>query len=115
MLIPTCVAATRVLCCCTSCARRSASVLGAMLARSASQAALMLQGNMPALLSHYRPDHPIYTFTEDRAVQRRLAVYHGVTAIYMPFQDTAEETFKRCGRFRNQVRAVLLCVTAHTI
>ena len=56
-----------------------------------------LQGNMPALLSHYRPDHPIYTFTEDRAVQRRLAVYHGVTAIYMPFQDTAEETFKRCG------------------
>ena len=60
---------------------------------------------MPALLSHYRPDHPIYTFTEDRAVQRRLAVYHGVTAIYMPFQDTAEETFKRCGSFWEAQRA----------
>ena len=50
---------------------------------------------MPALLSHYRPDHPIYTFVEDRAVQRRLALYHGVTAIYIDFSDSAEETFTR--------------------
>jgi hypothetical protein len=51
---------------------------------------------MPALLSHYRPDHQIFTFTENRAVQRRLALYHGVTAIHMRFGETADETFDRC-------------------
>ncbi len=55
------------------------------------------QGNMPALLSHYRPDHPIYAFVEDRAVQRRLALYHGVTAIHTPFGETADESITRCG------------------
>ncbi|KAK9863770.1 hypothetical protein WJX84_012254 [Apatococcus fuscideae] len=51
------------------------------------------RGNMPALLSHYRPDYPIYTFTEDLQVQRRLALYHGVTALYIKFQPDAESTF----------------------
>ena len=50
---------------------------------------------MPALLSHYRPDAQIYAFTESAAVQRRLALYHGVTALRMPFGDTADETFDR--------------------
>ena len=54
-----------------------------------------LQGNMPALLSHYRPDAIIYAFTENRAVQRRLALYHGVYALHMSFGETADETFKR--------------------
>ena len=51
---------------------------------------------MPALLSHYRPDDQIFTFTENRAVQRRLALYHGVTALHMRFGETADETFDRC-------------------
>ena len=51
---------------------------------------------MPALLSHYRPDAQIYAFTESAAVQRRLALYHGVTALRMPFGDDADETFDRC-------------------
>lgn len=50
---------------------------------------------MPALLSHYRPDWPIFCFTEDEAVQRRLALYHGVTALRMPFGQAADETFDR--------------------
>lgn len=50
---------------------------------------------MPALLSHYRPDGIIYAFTENRAVQRRLALYHGVTALHMRFGETADETFDR--------------------
>ena len=50
---------------------------------------------MPALLSHYRPDAIIYAFTENRAVQRRLALYHGVTALHMRFGETADETFER--------------------
>ena len=50
---------------------------------------------MPALLSHYRPDAIIYAFTENRAVQRRLALYHGVYALNMTFGETADETFER--------------------
>jgi pyruvate kinase len=53
------------------------------------------QGNMPALLSHYRPDYPIYCFTENRAVQRRLALYHGVTALNMKFLPDADATFEK--------------------
>ncbi len=79
------------------------------------------QGNMPALLSHYRPDDQIFTFTENRAVQRRLALYHGVTALHMRFGETADETFDRsaspalsiCGELDrylgNERQAVLLC------
>ncbi|CAD7703687.1 unnamed protein product [Ostreobium quekettii] len=53
------------------------------------------KGNMPALLSHYRPDYPIFAFCEDEAVQRRLAVYHGVTSIRMRFEATADASFER--------------------
>ncbi|KAK9819720.1 hypothetical protein WJX72_001658 [[Myrmecia] bisecta] len=53
------------------------------------------KGNMPSLLSHYRPDYPIYAFTENAEVQRRLALYHGVTAINMPFLSDADETFDK--------------------
>lgn len=53
------------------------------------------KGNMPALLSHYRPDYPIYSFTEDEQVQRRLAIYHGITAIHMKFEETSGETFEK--------------------
>ena len=35
------------------------------------------KGNMPALLSHYRPDNTIYAFTNSRKVQSLLALYHG--------------------------------------
>ena len=50
---------------------------------------------MPTLLSHYRPDMPIYCFTESKEVQRRLALYHGVTAIHLKFLPSANETFDR--------------------
>lgn len=53
------------------------------------------KGHMPALLSHYRPDSPIYAFTENRDIQRRLALYHGITALYMDFTQEAEETFEK--------------------
>jgi len=53
------------------------------------------KGHMPALLSHYRPDFPIYAFTENRDIQRRLALYHGITALYMNFSQDAEETFEK--------------------
>ena len=54
-----------------------------------------MQGNMPALLSHYRPDLPIFMFTDDEAVQRRMAMYHGVTPLQIQFGNDAEETFNR--------------------
>lgn len=53
------------------------------------------KGSMPALLSHYRPDSPIYAFTENRDIQRRLALYHGITALYMPFSPDADQTFDK--------------------
>ena len=56
---------------------------------------MAMQGNMPALLSHYRPDLPIFMFTDDEAVQRRMAMYHGVTPLCIGFGDHAEETFTR--------------------
>lgn len=58
--------------------------------------AASLQGNMPALLSHYRPDFNIYMFTDDPAVQRRMAMYHGVTPLSIKFGTSADETFDRC-------------------
>ena len=50
---------------------------------------------MPTLLSHYRPDMPIYCFTESREVQRRLALYHGVTALHLDFLPSADATFDK--------------------
>lgn len=51
------------------------------------------QGNMPSLLSHYRPDYPIFAFTDNELVQRKLALYHGVIALRINFRDTADATF----------------------
>ncbi len=69
---------------------------------------------MPALLSHYRPDDQIFAFTESRAVQRRLALYHGVTALHMRFGETADETFDRCvsllGLHGRRGRCVCMCL-----
>lgn len=50
---------------------------------------------MPVLLSHYRPDMPIYAFTENKQVQRRLALYHGVTALHLNFLADADATIEK--------------------
>ncbi|EFJ08413.1 hypothetical protein SELMODRAFT_428921 [Selaginella moellendorffii] len=50
-------------------------------------------GFMAALLSHYRPVGTVFAFTNDKKLQRRLALYHGVRPIFMEFSDDAEETF----------------------
>ncbi|GBG76515.1 hypothetical protein CBR_g22263 [Chara braunii] len=52
-------------------------------------------GSMAHLLSHYRPQGIIFTFTNDKRVQRRLALYNGVRALYMEFSADAEVTFKK--------------------
>lgn len=51
------------------------------------------RGSMPTLLSHYRPTHQIFCFTNSHHVQRRLALYRGVTAFVMQFSETAETAF----------------------
>eukprot|EP01018_Ginkgo_biloba_P032946 Gb_25565 [translate_table: standard] len=51
--------------------------------------------NMAMLLSHYRPFGTIFSFTDEKRVQQRLALYHGVRPIYMPFSDNAEEAFSK--------------------
>lgn len=52
------------------------------------------KGNMPTLLSHYRPDMPIYAFSETPAVLRRLALYHGVTPLHLKFLESANSTIE---------------------
>lgn len=51
------------------------------------------RGKMPAFLSHYRPSHEVFCFTDSEQVQRRMGLYHGVTALHMEFADSAEVTF----------------------
>lgn len=53
------------------------------------------KGSMPTLLSHYRPTYQIYCFTDNEDVQRRLALYRGVTALYMQLSESAEAAFDR--------------------
>lgn len=50
-------------------------------------------GFMAALLAHYRPKKPTFAFTNSEAVQRRLALYHGVHVTQLDFQPDREATF----------------------
>lgn len=50
-------------------------------------------GFMAMLLSHYRPIGTVFAFTDERKVQRRLALYHGVRPIITTFLDDGEKTF----------------------
>eukprot|EP00270_Netrium_digitus_P016495 TRINITY_DN592_c0_g1_i1.p1 TRINITY_DN592_c0_g1~~TRINITY_DN592_c0_g1_i1.p1 ORF type:complete len:634 (+),score=149.18 TRINITY_DN592_c0_g1_i1:27-1904(+) len=52
-------------------------------------------GFMASLLSHYRPAGTTFAFTNDKRVQQRLALYHGVRALYMPFSSDAEDTYNQ--------------------
>lgn len=64
------------------------------------------RGSMPALLSHYRPTHQIFCFTNNQHIQRRLALYRGVTAFVMQFSDTAETAFDEALRHLKARRLV---------
>lgn len=47
-------------------------------------------GNMPALLSHYRPNSQIFAFTDNEVVRRRMALYHAVTALKCDFSQGSD-------------------------
>ncbi|XP_071722358.1 pyruvate kinase isozyme G, chloroplastic-like [Rutidosis leptorrhynchoides] len=64
-------------------------------------------GSMAIQLSHYRPSSTIFAFTNEERIKQRLALYQGVSPIYMPFSDDAEETFSRALKLlleKNQVK-----------
>jgi pyruvate kinase len=47
------------------------------------------RGGMPALLSHFRPDYPIFAMCEEEEVMRHLCLCHGVMPVRLaPFPDT---------------------------
>jgi len=48
-------------------------------------------GRMPALLSHYRPDGQIFTFSDCDVVRRRLALYHAVTTFMWDFEGSQDD------------------------
>lgn len=48
-------------------------------------------GNMPELLSHYRPNGQIFAFTDSDVVRRRMALYHAVTALPTDFQRASKD------------------------
>ena len=52
-------------------------------------------GNMPALLSHYRPKCGIFAFAEKDYVARRLALYHSIRSVVMKFESSGEATFDK--------------------
>mmetsp|Transcript_3027 Transcript_3027/g.5061 ORF Transcript_3027/g.5061 Transcript_3027/m.5061 type:complete len:520 (+) Transcript_3027:79-1638(+) len=52
-------------------------------------------GNMPKLISHYRPKNLIYCFCNDIKLQRELNLYNGICPLYLKFSDDKEDTFKR--------------------
>ena len=52
-------------------------------------------GNMPALLSHYRPNNFIFCFTDNPLVQRRLTLYQGVHALSIVLEDDADRTIDK--------------------
>ncbi|GLJ22338.1 hypothetical protein SUGI_0420540 [Cryptomeria japonica] len=51
--------------------------------------------SMAILLSQYRPYGTIFAFTNEKRVQQRLSLYHGVQPIYITFSNNAEETFAK--------------------
>ncbi|MCO5592156.1 hypothetical protein L7F22_046152 [Adiantum nelumboides] len=50
-------------------------------------------GFMAMLLSHYRPVGTVFAFTNEKKVQQRLALYHGVRPVMISFCEDAEKTF----------------------
>eukprot|EP00899_Mesostigma_viride_P015495 jgi/Mesvir1/23947/Mv10718-RA.1 len=50
-------------------------------------------GFMASLLSQNRPKETIFAFTDSPVVQRRLALYHGVTPLCVNFTSDADESF----------------------
>ena len=52
-------------------------------------------GNMPRLISHYRPKSLIFAFTENLQVQRNLNLYNGICPLYIKFSGDKEDTFQR--------------------
>ncbi|GBF88518.1 pyruvate kinase isozyme, chloroplastic [Raphidocelis subcapitata] len=49
------------------------------------------QGGMPSLLSHFRPDYPIFAFCDNHEVMRHLALYHGVIPFHLEFPQSADD------------------------
>lgn len=52
-------------------------------------------GNMPCLLSHYRPNGQIFVFTDSDVVRRRMALYHAVTALHSSFEGSPEAIIRQ--------------------
>merc|ERR1711904_683196 len=61
------------------------------------------KGNMPKLISHYRPKNLIYCFCNDIKLQRELNLYNGICPLYLKFSDDKEDTFKRALALLNQL------------
>lgn len=66
-------------------------------------------GNMPALLSHYRPNGQIFAFTDSSTIRRRMALYHAVTALPCDFSKPSKEIVHDALMVRNCVHACVIC------
>jgi Pyruvate kinase, alpha/beta domain len=69
-------------------------------------------GNMPALLSHYRPNGPIFAFTDNPVVRRRMALYHAVTALDCDFRKTTNDIVNGALAVCHSTHQVLSCCPA---
>ncbi|MFN8535164.1 MAG: pyruvate kinase [Dehalococcoidia bacterium] len=60
--------------------------------RARALVALTRSGFTARLISSFRPDTPIIGVTESEEVRRSLALWWGVSAVYLPFRPTMDET-----------------------
>lgn len=58
---------------------------------------------MARFLSHYRPDRPIYAFTESESVQSSLSLYYGVYCVRMQFEADQDPTFDKARRASSSI------------
>merc|ERR1711924_467383 len=54
-------------------------------------------GNMPRLISHYRPNNLVYALTKDPAVQRNLSLYNGIVPLLVKTDEEGTALLKAHG------------------
>jgi len=79
-------------------------------------ACLTASGTTARMIARHRPDSPIYAFTDNERVVRRLSLLWGTRAFHIPFQDDTDEGVAAVHRILNNYGSVkpgsLVVITA---
>lgn len=78
--------------------KKEMTMTAAILANNLKASAIIVftrRGSMAALISHFRPNSPIFAFTNTTTVRRRLNLYWGVCPFRVEFSQDPEKTIQR--------------------